>query len=390
MKLFNRRTSILVVALGVFFALPAIALKIPDFSSTLGAYRYYKDIGSAQISVPTVLEVRFFDEFIERLNFAVLDTTANSFEPYFLKEETFANEISLTASATPFNASVNGLHDGDTRTYADFPLPNNAPGNVKITLSSQVAVVSSSLTALLDANVALPNLVEIRALVNGQDKIVLAWQAMGGQTVRFPKTASSQWTINFTFSQPLRVSELVLHQDDVAKTSTSAIRFLAQPAHSYKIYFDPDRQAAPPVGEAGNLKSARDILFIIAPSSQNNPFYVIADTDGDGAPDIYDNCVLIANSGQKDINSNKRGDVCDDFDQDGIINMKDNCPDKPNQNQLDTDGDGIGDPCDIEESRITERYAWIPWAGIGIAAVVLIALFTVTAMSKPGTIPPPQ
>jgi len=107
--------------------------------------------------------------------------------------------------------------------------------------------------------------------------------------------------------------------------------------------------------------------------------------DSDGVPDIRDNCVSVSNSDQQDINNNGRGDACDDFDQDGIINSKDNCPDNPNRDQRDTDSDGVGDVCDKEESRITERYPWIPWVGIGFAAVVLIVLLVLTARATPPT-----
>jgi len=66
---------------------------------------------------------------------------------------------------------------------------------------------------------------------------------------------------------------------------------------------------------------------------------------------------------------------------DGLINYRDNCPDNPNRDQKDTDGDGLGDACDQEESRLTERYAWIPWLGIGFASVVLVVLLILTAQS---------
>ncbi len=114
-----------------------------------------------------------------------------------------------------------------------------------------------------------------------------------------------------------------------------------------------------------------------------NPLYIRADVDGDGVPDINDNCVRVANPDQIDKNRNGRGDSCDDFDRDTVINSKDNCPNDPNRAQTDTDGDSVGDACDKEESRLTEKYPWLPWLGIGIAAAVLIALFVITAHAKP-------
>lgn len=55
---------------------------VQDFTS---AYRSYKDIDNLSIATPTVVEVPFTDDFIERFDFAVLDKNTNSFEPYFLK-----------------------------------------------------------------------------------------------------------------------------------------------------------------------------------------------------------------------------------------------------------------------------------------------------------------
>ena len=112
-----------------------------------------------------------------------------------------------------------------------------------------------------------------------------------------------------------------------------------------------------------------------------NEGYLIADQDSDGTTDNQDNCPAMANSDQVDANNNRIGDVCDDFDKDGVINSKDNCPDNPNRNQKDVDADGLGDVCDKQESRLTEKYPWIPWLGIGFAAVVLIILLAITARS---------
>lgn len=71
------------------------------------------------------------------------------------------------------------------------------------------------------------------------------------------------------------------------------------------------------------------------------------DSDGDGIPDVVDNCPFVANPDQADTNGNGIGDVCEgDFDGDGIPDETDNCPTTPNFDQQDIDGDGEGDACD--------------------------------------------
>ena len=365
--------------IGFVFSASAQGLQQNSISSVISAYRFYKDIDSISINVPTVVEIPFATDFIEHFDFAVFDKNINSFEPHYFKQETLVNEIPVSVSTIPNVGGVNRMIDKDTRTYADFLLPENTQGQVQITLSSPSPITSSVLTVLLDNNVALPTSVEIRAFVDSQNRIIVAKRRMDQQTIRFPQTTSNRWQITFIYGQPLRVSELRLNQDNTIKSSTHAIRFLAQPDHSYRIYFDPDRSAKAPVGEAGNLATARDVLNLSSVVAQSNPEYVLADTDGDGVPDIHDNCVTVFNPDQEDIDNNGRGDACDDWDQDGIINSLDNCPNNPNRDQNDTDSDGIGDICDDEESRITEQYPWIPWVGIGFAAVVLIVLFALTA-----------
>ncbi|MBI4388745.1 MAG: thrombospondin type 3 repeat-containing protein [Nitrospinae bacterium] len=374
----------LALASGLVITANAQGSQKNSISSVTGAYRFYKDIDNVPINVPTVIEVPFTADFIERLDFAVLDKTANSFEPQFFKQDTLVHEIPVSINTIQSvdiiqdTDNADKMIDKDTGTYADFLLPENTRGQVQIILSSINPITSSILTVLLDSNVALPTSMEIRALVDGQNRIVVANRRMDQQTIRFPQTASSRWTFTFTFGQSLRISELRLNQDNAAKSSSRAIRFLAQPGHSYRIYFDPDRSAKAPVGEEGNLISAQNVLAVPEVSSQNNPDYIIADMDNDGVPDIRDNCISVSNADQQDINDNGRGDVCDDFDQDGLINSKDNCPDSPNRDQRDTDGDGVGDVCDKEENRLTERYPWIPWVGIGFAALVLIILLILT------------
>lgn len=69
------------------------------------------------------------------------------------------------------------------------------------------------------------------------------------------------------------------------------------------------------------------------------------DGDGDGVQDGIDNCPLVANAGQEDLDGNGTGDACEDVDGDGL-GPTDNCPTVFNPDQADADGDGIGDACD--------------------------------------------
>jgi len=60
------------------------------------------------------------------------------------------------------------------------------------------------------------------------------------------------------------------------------------------------------------------------------------DRDGDGVPDLRDNCPDVANADQHD------------EDGDGVGNPCDNCPATPNAMQANADADGVGDACDPE------------------------------------------
>jgi hypothetical protein len=70
------------------------------------------------------------------------------------------------------------------------------------------------------------------------------------------------------------------------------------------------------------------------------------DADGDNVSDISDNCLMIYNPRQTDFNLNGKGDACDDTDGDGIMDDRDNCPLRSNSGQSDQDEDGYGDICD--------------------------------------------
>jgi hypothetical protein len=71
------------------------------------------------------------------------------------------------------------------------------------------------------------------------------------------------------------------------------------------------------------------------------------DTDGDGIPDLGDNCPADSNPSQENTDGDSEGDICDpDDDNDGLPDSEDNCPLTPNVGQADADEDGAGDACD--------------------------------------------
>jgi hypothetical protein len=78
---------------------------------------------------------------------------------------------------------------------------------------------------------------------------------------------------------------------------------------------------------------------------------------GTGGGGNVDNCPLVPNPDQSDIDQDGLGDVCDnckstknanqsDTDHDGVGDLCDNCPTIANPTQADFDRDGLGDACD--------------------------------------------
>lgn len=371
--------------LGLFLILfslswtPVVLGASSEIDEVRSAYRKYKKIEKLDLKVPTVVEVPFKEEFfLERSEFAVLDLETNSFKPSLFKRK--ASRTPISVAANPDDGRDRDMADNNSETYAEFRLRESERAQTRIELSSPEPVTSSALTVLLDDHVALPNTIRIRAETDGELKTVVAKREMTQNMIRFPETTSDRWVLGFDYSQPLRITELRLKQE-TKKIEKRGLRFLAQPDHAYKVYFDADRHTQLSFTEFPDLSGDEDVNRLAPVPTYDNSQYTIADIDGDGVADIHDNCVNLANPDQKDVNNNEKGDRCEDFDKDGIINSSDNCPDHPNPSQADEDGDGIGDACDSEESRFTERHKWIPWTGLGFAAFVLIVLFAITTKS---------
>ena len=113
----------------------------------------------------------------------------------------------------------------------------------------------------------------------------------------------------------------------------------------------------------------------------------LSDTDGDGVPDVPDNCPLIKNPDQKDTDGDKIGDACDNcinisnfdqynWDSDGVGDACDNCRSVSNLTQTDIDGDcsiytkpftsdpQCGDACDECPNDPNKKLAGICGCGV--------------------------
>ena len=368
---------------GVLLFAPLVVLASDEMSNEdiLSVFESVVPIETS-VSVPTVVEVPVLDPAFRRADFAVYEETTRKFQPALYHERvTVAPVIPSFASSTPpIEGNLTSLSDQSFSTYVEFPVTTETDENsVTLSLSASKPITATGFTLGLAPYVSLPRSVEVSSpLADGTNRVVLAKTAVTGQSIRFPKTTASKLVITLRYTQPLRIAEFSLFDEDALRLEGRSVRFLARPGEQYALYFRSDRPFSIPVGEAPNFSDDRDVKKASPLSVRTNTIFRPADTDGDGVRNTLDNCVNDANADQKDENNNGRGDACDDYDKDGVMNRKDNCPSHPNRNQVDTDRDGNGDACDGEESRFIINHPWLPWLALGLGVIVVVSLFLLT------------
>jgi hypothetical protein len=311
---------------------------------------------------------------------AIFNLVTNQFEPYLLAAVAESDTpILFTAPGATGNPPA--LNDGNYETYLEFPV-HEGVNKAEITFTFAKPIAASSLSFALADYVALPQTISIKTDTASGPYTVLATTRLYQNNVTFPKTTASVWHVSFDYVQPLRITEMKLNEFSSGTIVSRSVRFLAQPGQNYEVYVDADRYVRPVQKESGDLSSDKGVVIVNGSTLITNPLFIPADSDGDGVPDLIDNCVNVPNPDQKDPDGSGLGDACKDYDHDGILNAYDNCPNTPNHDQLDTDADGIGDACDNFDNRITERMPWLPWVGIGAAGVVLLGLFVLMLKYK--------
>lgn len=354
-------------------------------SEALSAYQSTFSVQLPALIVPSVIE----------LDLAVLPADVDTFLVqeeetgrliHHMYEQEEADDEQVDARWEENGQLVPSLTDGNLTTSYTFRIPDDINSGTTLTLTAPRPVTASEIDLTLARNVTVPTIVSLIAVLpSGERLTVIAPRAANDRTITFPETTADTWEITFVHEQLLRISEIELVQEGSPTEIIRSLRFLAQPNMTYRVYADADRPVSADTTEANDL-SDRNVVNGRIANLKPNPIYVPADVDGDGVIDQEDNCPNHANESQQDLDDNGIGDTCEDFDRDGVVNDTDNCPNTPNRHQEDSDGDGVGDECDDEESRLTEKYGWLPWVGIGVAAGVILLLFVVVARRPEDTV----
>ena len=178
---------------------------------------------------------------------------------------------------------------------------------------------------------------------------------------------SDEITLEFLFENILKINEISLFSRYETPESTLFFFVNNDCARERKIY----------MGYFGisNERRGRQPMNVIFPTNIHVELNTVynPDFDGDGIPNLEDNCPFVYNPDQKDINFNGIGDACEDWDGDGILNAFDNCPHVYNPDQKDSDGDGIGDACDDNDQRLLENPLFV-WSVLLISSIGILGL----------------
>lgn len=323
-----------------------------------GGITEYKNIGTISginVTQPTIVEIKNLNK---DGNYIIVNENSSSTQQQF---QTVKKVIPPQKVEACTNKCVEAptLADGNENTTFDFPLISNGLQQGRIRINYNSPVLTDSVVFRTTSDSYMPT--SFTLVIDG--KRIL--NTIQGSRAMFPRMMAGNIEIEFMYNQPIRFTEVGVGSN---LEEVSNVRFIYQPKGKYSIYLDSPlgREYIP--SPAVNLFKDSNVTELSVLEINKNTQYKERDTDTDGIPDSSDNCPSQINSDQKDGNNNGTGDVCDDYDYDGVPTYVDNCPQMENPDQKDTDKDGVGDVCDTEESRVTEKYKWIPW-------VVFIGVF---------------
>lgn len=350
------------------------------------AYRNSTFIPANQFINPTVVEVPFNGTDFTQDSFLVIERETNTYVPHLWRDN--KKPIKTPIQILKEGRLIASLADGNFDTSETYAVLSDGSGLVEFNiLTSETLITTSEIQFDFSRNVTAPTSISIMTInPDGTAAVALATTRFPGNRVQFPTIQTKSLWVVLEYTQPLRIAEVRVIEENQEVQITQGLRYLAQPGLSYEILSSPDRSVAVTKREGGNLTSGKDVVLLPTTAVAINTRYQPSDRDEDTIVDTVDNCPEVSNLGQDDINSNGVGDDCEDYDRDGVINSIDNCPDLPNQDQADEDVDVVGDVCDDEESRLTEKYAWALWAVLGLVGLILGGLFAIVIRHDPAMV----
>jgi hypothetical protein len=355
--------------------LPLTAFADVDVSSFQSMY----DVTVPDIQKPTVVRVTLSDE--EKYGVVIIEKESGVAQPWVAIQQKDMPVFSIIKTSAVSN-SAKALVDNNLKTITSFDVDAD-DGQAFVELESNRPIRSSQVSLYLDEHVALPRTVSLKAFTNGKWRTVVASKKMVGKRLLFPPTTASKWRLTFQYAQPIRIRELVFKEETPREKRGEEIRWLARPEMQYALYVGGRTYVDIKTAESGRLIGEElEIQTASLGRIKANSVFREPDYDEDSIPDLFDNCTNIKNKDQEDIDDNGKGDACEDFDGDYVLNINDNCPDHPNANQRDEDDDGQGDVCDGVESRVTEKYPWLPWGVMGLALVTVVFIVIQTVVKE--------
>lgn len=348
----------------------------PSVENIISYFKYVQYVNHHRQPLPVPMELPINSSRLS--DYVVIDRSTNTLQPRAII--TKINEVPLSVTNYQTSSSAAGLTDQKTDTFEVFHVSQNDVeehklSQVTIQYAFQKNITTNQLSVSLDQYAVMPRLISIQAK-NPQtgEYYYLVNEASMSYQVYFPQTTSNNFLVTLKYDQPIYVAEMNFVQN--VPTEMYYLRFVARPNAAYAVYSMPEGNV-PYIPYLDNLNLAATTVDpqFSNPAVLENPTFRPPDSDNDGVIDRTDNCPRVENPDQADLNRNNIGDACEDSDLDGIINAEDNCPEHPNPNQQDEDGDGSGDHCDGIESRWVEQMSFLPWLGIGIGFIVVLALF---------------
>lgn len=365
-------------------AVPCVGEACPTsfVQDILSKYKNILRVGTVPgISIPTVVSVPLVG--VSDLNgIAVFEEQDNRFLQGQVVATGLPNPVVIANALAP-DADIPSLHDKNYTTQLEVPT-DGKPITTTLVYTTQSPITASELTISSAQYATPPTAVTVYAYdtKTNERKLVVYSANPFQENMLFPLTTARKWEVILNHYQPLRITEM--NVVDAKEATTATLRFVAQPNFTYVLYLNPEEYVQLPIGESSaNLISATNVKSLSGGAIMPNPLYKAADSDSDGVPNATDNCPTIKNSDQKRTDtSSPLGDACADFDQDGVANALDNCINIPNSDQSNVDGDKTGDLCDPEESRLTEKYPWIPLVGIAVGFGATFLIFATSIKKK--------